>query len=89
MRDNRKLIPLKDIPYSARDAEARERRKYPSRNDAFQAVCWQLEIADGYHGEAYAPVVGFCLTRAAADALERFSSRRDSPWPWPLGVRRF
>lgn len=63
------LIPLSRIPYRARETEAAARAKWPTRAMALDAATYRIEAAEGCYGTAYAPVYGWVLTHAAADAL--------------------
>jgi CelD/BcsL family acetyltransferase involved in cellulose biosynthesis len=60
------LIPLREIPHTARAAEAAARRAHPTRAAAWRAARYELEAAPGC-----SPMLGrhWVLTRAAADAL--------------------
>lgn len=64
-----KLIPLNRIPYRARQAEARERAKWPTRAMALDSATIAIVGAPGCYGGAEAPTYGFVLTSAAAAAL--------------------
>lgn len=64
-----KLINLGDLPYRVRSAEAAERAKWPTRAMALDAATYEIVMAQGCYGGAYAPTIGFVLTREAADAL--------------------
>ena len=64
-----RLIPIKDIPYSARNAERNARRKFSSRAAALQAASWRLVVAEGCYSGAYPPVLGWCVTEDAAAAI--------------------
>ncbi len=66
-----KLIPLKSIPTTtARRAEAEARRGYASRRSMLSAARHKLVVAPGCHsGPSFdPPVIGWCLTAAAAAA---------------------
>lgn len=64
-----KLIPLSSIPYAAREREASERAKWPTRAMALDAASIEITLAPGCYGGAFAPRVGFVLTLDAARAL--------------------
>ncbi len=64
-----RLIPLSSIPYAARETEARERAKWPTRAMALDAATYEIVLAPGCYGGAVAPTVGWVLTSEAADAL--------------------
>lgn len=64
-----RLIPLSQIPYRARAAEARERAKWPTRAMALDAATIRIMAAPGCYGGAEAPTHGFVLTLEAAEAL--------------------
>lgn len=63
------LIPLRNIPHAAREVEATERRKFATRDDALEAADLAIVLAPGCHNKPTAPVIGWVLTLAAAEAL--------------------
>lgn len=65
------LIPLRDIPARARPAESAARRRYQTRAAALDAATWRLVSAPGCHSRPAddPPVVGWTLTRAAAESV--------------------
>lgn len=64
-----KLIPVSSIPYCAREAEARERAKWPSRAMALDAATYEILNAPGTFSGAFPLTVGWVLTRTAAEAI--------------------
>ena len=77
-----KLIPLSQIPTNhARRIEARARR-FASRSEALEKARYEIQHADGTHAKPYAPILGWVLTRAAAQAL--LDERIAVPWPCRL-----
>lgn len=64
-----KLIPLSDIPYRAREREARERAKWPTRAMALDAATIKIVDAPGCYGGAFPGVWGWMLTIEAAEAM--------------------
>lgn len=63
------LIPLSQIPHRARESEAKERAKWPARAMALDAATYEIVLAEGCYSGAYAPTIGYVLTRDAAQAL--------------------
>lgn len=63
------LMRLSDIPHSARDAERHARSKHSNRAAALQAAQYEIVQAAGTYSGAHAPTVGWCCSRAAAQAL--------------------
>lgn len=66
-----KLIPLNRIPYAAREAEAVERAKWPTRAMALDAASIKIIDAEGCYGGAYPGTWGWVLTRRAAEAISQ------------------
>jgi hypothetical protein len=64
-----RLIPIRDLPYSARAEESAERRQYRKRADALDEARYEIVLAPGCHGEPEPPTVGWVLTAKAAEAL--------------------
>lgn len=64
-----KLMPLLSIPHAARNAERRARNKHASRAAALAAAQYEIVYAEGTYSGAHAPSVGWCCSRAAAEAL--------------------
>jgi hypothetical protein len=66
-----KLIPLRSIPYSARETERRARRSFASPAAALDAATYEIVMAPGTHSRPYfdPPTVGWCCTGRAAEAL--------------------
>lgn len=64
-----KLIPLSDIPYAARNAEAAERARWPTRAMALDAATYEIIAAEGCYSGAFAPTRGWVLTERAAEAV--------------------
>lgn len=69
------LIPLSKIPYSARKIEAMARAEWPTRAMALDSASYRIEVAPGCYSSAYPPVVGWVLTRAAAEALAEIQTK--------------
>lgn len=63
------LMRLTDIPYAARGAERRARAKHATRAAALEAAQYEIVQAEGTYSGANAPTVGWCCSRAAAEAL--------------------
>lgn len=74
-----RLIPLRDLPYSARAAERDARRAYKTRSAALAAAQYEIVSAPGCHSQPYfdPPRIGWVCTRAAAEALA--TRRTDMP----------
>lgn len=66
-----KLIPISDIPCSARKLESRARKAAGSRSTALEVAQYEIVVAPGCHGRPNddPPRVGWVLTRDAAEAL--------------------
>lgn len=64
-----KLIALADIPHCARSAERAARNKHACRGAALAAATYEIVLAPGCYSGAYAPTVGWCCSRDAAEAL--------------------
>lgn len=66
-----RLIPLNQIPYTARAAESAARRQYTTRASALEAAQHRIVSAPGCHGRPYfdPPVIGWVLTIGAAEAV--------------------
>lgn len=70
-----KLIPLSQIPYRARETEARERAKWPTWAMALDAATIRIIAAPGCYGSPFPPVYGWVLTIEAAQALAAIETR--------------
>lgn len=68
-----KLIPLSEIPgaHCAREKESDARHLYKTNAAALRFAPYRIEVAPGCHGRPYhdPPVIGWVLTKAAAEAL--------------------
>jgi hypothetical protein len=66
-----KLIPLRDIPYTARRAESAARKAAGSRAQALESARGRIVVAPGCHSRPYfdPPVVGWTMTRRAGLAV--------------------
>lgn len=62
-----RLIPLSDIPYAARLAEAAARRELGA--DALGSAHYRVEEAPGCYAGAFPATLGWTVTEAAAAAL--------------------
>lgn len=64
------LIPLKDIPHSARAAESAQRKVWG--DEALDLARYKIVTAPGCHGRPYfdPPVLGWVCTQEAAEALK-------------------
>lgn len=69
-----KLIPLSSIPYRARQIEARERAKWPTRAMALDAATIKIVDAPGCYGGAFPGAWGWVLTIEAAEAMSEVST---------------
>lgn len=67
--DMTRLLPLAQIPYTARQSESAARKRHASRAEALRAAQYEIVQAAGTYSGAYAPTVGWCCSRAAAEAL--------------------
>lgn len=66
----RRLIPLSEIPYRARDAERDARAAHPTRADALRAAPWAIVDAEGtYDGPSDRTTYGYVVTQIAAEAM--------------------
>lgn len=63
------LIPLSQLPYSARAEESEERAKWPTRAMALDAATIKIVSAPGCYSDAIPPTIGWVLTLSAARAL--------------------
>lgn len=66
------LIPLRDIPPAARSGERLARAMHSTELAALTAAEWRIESAPGCYGASpagNAPVIGWVVTRGAAQAL--------------------
>ena len=65
-----RLIPLKDIPYAARESEAAARREIRAKGlDPLAESDVEIVLAPGCHGEPFPPTVGWVVTPEAGLAL--------------------
>lgn len=69
------LIPLSQIPYSARQTEASERTKYPTRAMALDAATIKIVDAPGTYGGPWPKTRGWVLTATAARAISEVRCR--------------
>lgn len=69
-----KLIPLNKIPYSAREREASERAKWPTRAMAADAATIKIIDALGSYDYDDHRVLGWVLTIEAAEAMSDVST---------------
>ncbi len=66
------LIPLSEIPYVARRAEAAARHDLREAGaDALEAARYEIHEAEGCYSGASPRTHGWTVTRAAAEALSR------------------
>lgn len=72
-----KLIPLSEIPYSARATESTARAQCGSRDAALEEAQYHIVAAPGCHGRPYfdPPSVGWTITRQAAEAYTSQATR--------------
>lgn len=63
-----KLIPLSEIPYSARAAESKARKSYETRAKALEAATYEVVEGPGTFSGAFPGSIGRTCTKAAAEA---------------------
>lgn len=74
-RQMAKLLPLSSLPYCAREMEARERAKWPTREMALDAASYRIIDAPGTYGGAFPGTRGWVLTEDAAEAICAYRCR--------------
>jgi len=65
-----KLIPLRDLPYEARETEADARRDLREQGeDVLECAHYEIHMAEGCYSGTWPPTVGWVVTERAAQAL--------------------